>query len=68
MLIAGKWLLRIMGLWNKQMKEMVEMNYLVSEPFFVDDQALRNLIPTLKKTSYDDGINETLKRMKAAKS
>jgi hypothetical protein len=35
--------------------------YLMEKPLFVDDSNLRKLIPEIKKTSYNDGIENTLK-------
>jgi nucleoside-diphosphate-sugar epimerase len=57
---AGRFMLRLIGLFNPVMKEFAEMYYLMDEPLFVDDTRLRALIPDLKKTSYDEGIRETL--------
>lgn len=61
--VAGKTLLRILGLFNPIMKELVELNYLMSNPVILDDQKLRSLIPDLKKTSYEEGIRITLDKM-----
>jgi nucleoside-diphosphate-sugar epimerase len=58
--IAGKTMMRIIGLFNPMMKEFVEMHYLMTEPLYVDDVRLQNLIPDLQKTSYADGIKLTL--------
>jgi nucleoside-diphosphate-sugar epimerase len=59
-LVAGKTLLRVMGLFNPLMRELVEMHYLASDPVILDDSALRELIGPLEKTSYDDGVRATL--------
>lgn len=64
--VAGKLLLRLMGLFNPFMKEFVEMHYLMTEPLYVDDSRLRALLPNLRKTSYADGIKATLQTMRAA--
>ena len=40
------------------------MHYLITEPLYVDDSSLKTLLPNLHKTSYDDGIKETLKLMR----
>ena len=58
--VAGLWTLRLLGLFNPFMREFVEMHYLMTEPLFVYDEALRRLIPELRKTPYDDGIERTL--------
>lgn len=59
-MIANLFMLRVMGLFNPFMRELVEMNYLQSEPVILDDAALRSLLGDLHATSYDDGIRETL--------
>ncbi len=66
--VAGKWLLRILGLKDVFMREFVEMHYLMSKPIFVDDSNLKKLIPELQKTSYDEGIRKTLEFMKKLKA
>ena len=61
---ANKLVLRVMGLFNPIMREFVEMYYLMDEPLYVDDARLRTLLPNLKKTTYDDGIKETLEAIR----
>jgi nucleoside-diphosphate-sugar epimerase len=56
MLVAGKTTLRLMGLFNPLMREMVEMNYLQTSPLVLDDSALRGLLGEIEKTSYEQGI------------
>ncbi|MGF6722864.1 nucleoside-diphosphate-sugar epimerase [Paraburkholderia sp. GAS41] len=56
LMVAGKPMLRVLGLFNPILREMVEMNYLMSEPFVLDDSALQALIGPIKKTPYDEGI------------
>jgi len=58
--VAGKFLLRVIGLFNPLMREMVEMHYLLTEPLIMDDSALQQLIGPLGKTPYSDGIRQTL--------
>ena len=58
MIVAGKTTLRVMGLFNPLMREMVEMNYLQTTPVVLDDSALRALLGNIKKTSYDEGIRQ----------
>ena len=57
---AGKWMLRVLGLFNPFMREMVEMHYLLTEPVIMDDSALQELIGPIAKTPYPDGIRQTL--------
>jgi nucleoside-diphosphate-sugar epimerase len=56
LMVVGKPMLRVLGLFNPILREMVEMNYLMSEPFVLDDSALQALIGPIRKTSYDEGI------------
>ncbi|MPN32941.1 hypothetical protein SDC9_180424 [bioreactor metagenome] len=42
------------------MREMVEMNYLITEPLIMDDSALQRLIGPVRKTPYVEGIRQTL--------
>jgi nucleoside-diphosphate-sugar epimerase len=58
--VAGKTMLRILGLFNKFMREAVEMNYLMTEPVIMDDSALQALIGPIHKTPYAEGIRRTL--------
>ncbi len=64
--VAGKLLLRLIGLFNPIMKEFVEMHYLMTEPLYVDDSRLCALLPDIHKTSYDDGIKLTLQAMRVS--
>ena len=63
---AGKGVLRVLGLFNPLMREVVEMHYLWTTPVKLDDTRLRKLLPNLKKTPYVKGIEATIKAMKAA--
>jgi nucleoside-diphosphate-sugar epimerase len=63
---AGKFVLRIMGLFNPLMREVVEMHYLWTTPVKLDDSRLRKLLPNLKKTPYVEGVEATIKAMKTA--
>lgn len=58
--VAGKTMLRIIGLFNPVMREMVEMYYLMTEPLIMDDSALQQLIGPIHKTPYAEGIRQTL--------
>ncbi|AVP58989.1 NAD-dependent epimerase/dehydratase family protein [Pulveribacter suum] len=58
--VAGRGTLRLLGLFSRLMREMVEMHYLLSEPLLMDDSALSQLIGPLRKTSYAEGIRQTL--------
>lgn len=63
--VAGKNTLRVMGLFNPLMRELIEMNYLQSTPVVLDDSAIQKLLGPVKKTSYDEGIRKTLEAMRS---
>ena len=62
--VAGKTLLRIVGLFNPIMRELVEMHYLVTEPVLMDDSAIHRLLGHVHKTPYDEGIRRTFEAYK----
>lgn len=62
--VVGKLMLRVIGWFNPFMKEMVEMNYLMTDPVIMDDTALQKLIGPLHKTPYQEGIRQTLAAVK----
>jgi nucleoside-diphosphate-sugar epimerase len=64
--VAGKMMLRLIGLFKPFVREMVEMHYLVTNPVLMDDHALVALLGTVHKTSYADGIRLTLESYRAA--
>lgn len=59
-LVAGKTMLRLLGLFNPTLRELVEMHYLASDPLILDDSALHELLGAIEKTSYDDGVRAIL--------
>ena len=65
--VAGKGMLRVMGLFSPLMRELVEMSYLHTTPVVLDDSALQKLLGPVKKTSYDEGIRKTLEQMRATR-
>lgn len=58
--VAGKTLLRLLGLFNPFLREFVEMHYLLSEPLILDDSALQALIGPIRKTPYAEGVRQML--------
>ena len=58
--VAGKTTLRLLGLFNPLMREMVEMHYLMTDPVVMDDSALQQLLGPIHKTSYSDGVRQCL--------
>ncbi|WP_324829826.1 hypothetical protein [Alloacidobacterium sp.] len=61
--VAGKSMLRIFGLFNPMVRELVEMHYLQTSPVILDDTRLKNLLGSLPKTPYKEGIRQTLASM-----
>jgi nucleoside-diphosphate-sugar epimerase len=59
LMVAGKTTLRVMGLFNPLMRELVEMHYLLTDPVVLDDSALQALIGPISKTSYEEGIRRS---------
>jgi nucleoside-diphosphate-sugar epimerase len=60
LMVAGKTMLRVMGLVNPMLRELVEMHYLLTDPVVLDDSALTTLIGPVVKTSYESGIAQSL--------
>jgi len=44
------------------------MNYLFQTSVIMDDSAIHRLLGNIQKTSYDDGIHQTLRSMKSQAS
>lgn len=66
--VAGKTMLRLIGLFNPMMREMVEMHYLLTEPVILDDSRLQRLIGRVAKTSYEEGLRRTLEAQRKGSS
>jgi nucleoside-diphosphate-sugar epimerase len=62
--VAGKFMLRFLGLFNPFLREVVEMHYLWTTPVKLDDSRLRQLLPNLHKTRYAEGIRLTIDAMR----
>jgi len=58
--VIGKNLLRLLGLFDPLLREMVEMHYLLSSPLILDDSALQRLLGPIAKTRYAEGVRQTL--------
>jgi len=57
--------LKIAGLVDPLVKEMVEMHYLAETPVILDDGRLKKTLGAVQKTSYKEGIQKTLAWMRA---
>ena len=66
--IAGKTMLRLIGLFKPMVREMVEMHYLLTDPLIMDDTALQQLIGPIRKTSYAEGVRRTLAALESKRS
>lgn len=64
--VAGKNMLRVLGLFNPMMRELVEVNYLLTDPVLMDDSALAHLLGGIQKTPYDEGLRLSLEEAKRA--
>ena len=64
--VAGKFMLRVLGIFNPLLREVVEMHYLWTTPVKLDDTRLRQLLPNLHKTPYAEGIRATIDKMRNA--
>lgn len=64
--VVGKGLLRLLGLFNRMLRELVEMHYLLTEPVILDDRALERLIGPLVRTPHAEGVRQTLAAVKPA--
>ncbi len=58
--VAGRTTLRLLGLFNPLLREMVEMHYLHTDPVLMDDSALQGLLGPIRKTPYADGVRDCL--------
>ena len=66
--VVGKTMLRVLGLFDKLLREMPEMHYLLTDPVILDDAALQRLIGPVRKTPYAEGIRRTLAAVAPAKA
>lgn len=60
---VGAGMLKFLGWFNPTMREVVEMLYLQETPVILDDSKLMAKLP-VHKTTYDDGIRQTLEWMR----
>ena len=53
-----------LGLFNKDMREVVEMFYLNEEPVVLNGAKYEDRIGPVPRTSYHDGLSQTIDFMK----
>ena len=58
--VVGTTVLRLIGLFQPIMRELVEMNYLLTDPLILDDSALSAMLGGVKKTPLRDGLQRSL--------
>ncbi len=58
---VSKHMIRFLGLFNKQMREFAEMQYLNEDPVVLSGEKYEQLIGPVPRTPYDEGIRKTLK-------
>ncbi len=61
---AGRGILKLLGWFNPLMRELPEMVYLQETPVILDDSKLLRTLGNVHKTSYDDGIRQTIEWMR----
>lgn len=64
--VIGKMGLRLIGLFQPMMKELVEMHYLQTTPVLLDDSALIALLGDVHKTPYPEGVRLSVESYQAA--
>ncbi|MCG7343849.1 SDR family NAD(P)-dependent oxidoreductase [Sporosarcina sp. ACRSL] len=64
---VSKNLIRFLGIFNADMREVVEMFYLNEEPVVLDGAKYENDIGPLPRTSYREGLLRTIEYMTGAK-
>lgn len=59
-------MLRLAGIFNPFMRELVEMHYLITNPVLLDDSALQKLLGGIRKAPYDEGLWQNLEAARQA--
>ncbi|RRJ62082.1 SDR family NAD(P)-dependent oxidoreductase [Paenibacillus oralis] len=62
---VGKITLSLLGLFEKPMKEIVEMLYLTEEPLTLSGEKYRRRIGEIPSTPYEKGIADTIRQLQA---
>ncbi|HHW39166.1 MAG TPA: SDR family NAD(P)-dependent oxidoreductase [Bacillales bacterium] len=58
-----KGMVKFLGLFDKNMREVVEMLYLTEDPVVLDGGKLEQLIKDIPRTPYQDGVKQTIDYM-----
>ena len=59
-------MVRLLGLFNPLMRELVELFYLAQTPVILDDSKLERHLGGLKKTPYETGIRNTVEHLRSS--
>lgn len=59
----SKNMIRFLGIFNHQMREVVEMFYLNEEPVVLNGEKVEKLLGKVPKTSYEEGLKQTIAYM-----
>ena len=60
----SKNLIRFLGMFNANMREVVEMFYLNEDPVVLNGEKYEKLIGPIPRTSYEEGLKQTIDYMK----
>ncbi|MEC1722163.1 SDR family NAD(P)-dependent oxidoreductase [Schinkia azotoformans] len=60
---VSKGMVKFLGLFDKNMREVVEMFYLTEDPVVLDGGKLERAIKSIPKTPYQDGVKQTIDYM-----
>lgn len=60
----SKNMIRFLGLFNRQMREVVEMFYLNEEPIVLNDEKVERVLGKVPSTPYKEGLKQTIAYMK----
>jgi nucleoside-diphosphate-sugar epimerase len=63
---VSKNMIRFLGIFNRGMKEVVEMFYLNEEPVVLNGEKYEQHIGPVPRTSYREGLRQTLEYMKVS--
>jgi nucleoside-diphosphate-sugar epimerase len=62
--VAGPWMVRLLGIFPGMMRELSEMSHLLTDPVILDDRQLRDLLGSVKKTPYREGVENTIESIR----
>ncbi|WAA12066.1 SDR family NAD(P)-dependent oxidoreductase [Fervidibacillus halotolerans] len=59
-----KWKIKLLGLFDRNLREVVEMFYLYEQPIFLSGEKYERELGPLPKTPYEEGLKRTVEFMK----